>query len=142
MSSLPAWFEVDKCFIDGRWVGPSTRRYLPTEDPSRGLEIGRIARGDSADVTAAVVAAERALAGPWGRLTAAERGRLMLKLSQLIIARADDVARIEALDVGKPLKQAKADAPAMARYMEFYGAAADKIMCVTIPYLNGAPGLV
>lgn len=137
MSSLPVWFDVDKCFIDGRWVAPSTGETLPLEDPSRGVEIGRIARGGAADIDAAVAAAERALAGPWGRLTAAERGRLMLKLSQLIIARADDLARLEALDVGKPLKQAKADALAMARYMEFYGGAADKVMGETIPYLDG-----
>ncbi len=137
MASLPVWFDIDKCYIDGRWVAPSTGQYLPLEDPSRGVEVGRIARGGAADVDAAVAAAERALAGPWGKLTAAERGRLMLKLSHLIIARADDLARIEALDVGKPLKQAKADALAMARYMEFYGGAADKIMGETIPYLDG-----
>ena len=137
MSSLPVWFDVDKCFIDGRWVAPSAGQYLPLEDPSRGLEIGRIARGGAADIDAAVAAAERALAGSWGRLTAAERGRLMLKLSDLIRVRADDLARIEALDVGKPLKQAKADALAMARYMEFYGGAADKVMGETIPYLDG-----
>ena len=65
-------------------------------------------------------AAERALRGPWGRLTATERGRLLAKLADLISARIEELARIEAFDVGKPLKQARADALAMARYMEFY----------------------
>ncbi len=137
MTVRPAWFETDKCFIDGRWVAAQSGERLPVEDPSRGVEIGAIARGTSADVDAAVDAAERALAGEWGRLTATERGRLLMKLSQLILARVDELARIEALDVGKPLKQGRADALAMARYMEFYAGAADKLMGETIPYLDG-----
>ena len=137
MSSMPVWFDLDKCFIDGRWVAPATGNVLPLEDPSRGAQIGAIARGGPADIDAAVAAAERALAGPWGRLTATERGRLLSKLGELIRARADDLALIEAIDVGKPLKQARADALAMARYMEFYGGAADKVMGETIPYLDG-----
>src|ERR1700729_4240728 len=134
-SGKTTWFDSDKCFIDGRWVDPQSRRRLPIEDPSRGVEIGEIARGESADIDAAVEAAERALAGDWGKLTATERGRLMAKLAELIKERVDELARIEALDVGKPLKQGRADA--LARYMEFYGGAADKVMGETIPYLDG-----
>jgi aldehyde dehydrogenase (NAD+) len=61
----------------------------------------------------------------------------MAKLAELIKERVDELAHIEALDVGKPLKQGRADALAMARYMEFYGGAADKVMGETIPYLDG-----
>src|ERR1700735_3824369 len=136
-SGKTTWFDSDKCFIDGRWVAPQSGRRLPIEDPSRGVEIGEIARGESADVDASVEAAERALAGDWGKLTATERGRLMAKLAGLIRERVDELARIEALDVGKPLKQGRADALAMARYMEFYAGAADKVMGETIPYLDG-----
>ena len=136
-SAKPTWFDSDKCFIDGRWVDPQSGRRLPIEDPSRGVEIGEIARGEAADIDAAVEAAERALAGDWGKLTATERGRLMAKLAELIKERVDELAHIEALDVGKPLKQGRADALAMARYMEFYGGAADKVMGETIPYLDG-----
>src|SRR6201996_4191025 len=136
-SAKPTWFDSDKCFIDGRWVEPQSGRRLPLEDPSRGVEIGEIARGEAADIDAAVEAAERALGGAWGKLTATERGRLMAKLAELIKERVDELARIEALDVGKPLKQGRADALAMARYMEFYGGAADKVMGETIPYLDG-----
>jgi aldehyde dehydrogenase (NAD+) len=136
-SAKPTWFDSDKCFIDGRWVEPQSRQRLPIEDPSRGVEIGEIARGQAADVDAAVEAAKRALGGAWGKLTATERGRLLAKLAQLITERVDELAHIEALDVGKPLKQGRADALAMARYMEFYGGAADKVMGETIPYLNG-----
>ncbi|MFY9969606.1 MAG: aldehyde dehydrogenase family protein, partial [Roseiarcus sp.] len=137
MTSKLAWFETDKCFIDGRWVAARSGARLPVEDPSRGVEIGAIARGTSADIVAAVDAAERALAGEWGRLTATERGRLLMKLAGLIHTRIEDLARIEAIDVGKPIKQGRADALAMARYMEFYGGAADKVMGETIPYLDG-----
>ena len=136
-ASKLTWFDADKCFIDGRWVRPRSGASLPIEDPSRGIEIGEIARGTAADIDAAVEAAERALHGPWGRLTATERGRLLAKLAELVDARVDELARIEAIDVGKPLKQGRADALALARYMEFYAGAADKVMGETIPYLGG-----
>ena len=131
------WFETDKCFIDGRWVPARSGALLPLEDPSRGVEIGAIARGQSADVDAAVEAAERALKSDWGRLTATERGRLLAKLGELVRSRVEELARIEAFDVGKPIKQGRADALALARYMEFYAGAADKVMGETIPYLDG-----
>jgi aldehyde dehydrogenase (NAD+) len=131
------WFDSDKCFIGGRWVEPLSGERLPIEDPSRGVEIGGIARGKGADIDAAVEAAEHALAGEWGKLTATERGRLMAKLAELITDRVEDLARMEALDVGKPLKQGRADAVAMARYMEFYAGAADKVMGETIPFQSG-----
>ncbi len=133
----PAWFPTDRCFVAGSWVEARSGETLPVEDPSRGVEIGAIARGEASDVDAAVEAAERALHGEWGRLTATERGRLLMKLAALIGERVDELARIEALDVGKPLKQGRADALAMARYMEFYAGAADKVMGETIPYLDG-----
>ena len=137
VSQGSTWFPTDKCFIDGRWVAAQSSQRLPVEDSSRGIEIAEIARGQAADIDAAVEAAERALRGPWGRLTATERGRLLLKLAELISARIEELARIEAFDVGKPLKQGRADAMAMARYMEFYAGAADKVMGETIPYLDG-----
>ncbi len=64
-------------------------------------------------------------------------GRILARIGQQVLERTDDLARLEALDVGKPLKQARADVLALARYMEFYGGAADKIMGQTIPYLDG-----
>ena len=131
------WFPIDRCFIGGGWVAPKSSERLPLEDPSRGVEIGAIARGGKADIDDAVAAASQALAGDWGHVTATERGRLMMKLSALILERVEDLARVEAIDVGKPLKQGKADALAMARYMEFYAGAADKVMGETIPYLSG-----
>jgi aldehyde dehydrogenase (NAD+) len=70
-------------------------------------------------------------------MTALERGRILTRLGQLVLEKTEDLAALEAADVGKPLKQARADAIALARYMEFYGGAADKVHGETIPYLDG-----
>ena len=131
------WIDPAKVFVDGVWRDAEGGARLPVEDPSTGLEVGEIAGGQAADIDAAVAAARGALSGDWGRATAVERGRILTRIGQLVLQRVDDLASIEAMDVGKPLKQARADAVALARYMEFYGGAADKVMGETIPYLEG-----
>ncbi|MDP2738179.1 MAG: aldehyde dehydrogenase family protein [Pseudorhodobacter sp.] len=135
LDSLP--FNPAHCFIAGRWIAPQDRRSLTLSDPSTGKAICQIARGGGADIDAAVAAAAAARDGEWGRMTATERGRVLAQIGRLVVERAQDLARLEALDVGKPLSQARADALALARYMEFYGGAADKVMGETIPYLDG-----
>lgn len=138
MNALPdLFFDPSRCFIGGDWVLASGRDTLPLENPSTGETIARIARGGAVDVDRAVSAARAALNGEWGRMPAAERGRVLSRIGQKVLERIDDLARLEAIDVGKPLKQARADALALARYMEFYGGAADKVMGETIPYQHG-----
>jgi len=129
------WYPTDKLFINGGWVDAADR--LPVEDPSSGKEFATIARGTADDIDRAVRAAQDARTGDWGRKSALERGRILARIGQLVLERTDDLARIEAMDVGKPLTQARADAVALARYMEFYAGAADKITGETIPYLDG-----
>lgn len=131
------WFDPSLCFIDGAWVDPEGGETLDLENPSTGEAICQIARGRDADIDRAVNAARTALDGPWSRMTAPERGRILAKIGALVLENADRLARLEAMDVGKPLKQARADAVALARYMEFYGGAADKLHGATIPYLDG-----
>ncbi len=133
--ATPLWFDPAEMLVGGIWRRAAGT--LPVENPSTGAGIGALARGTAADVDAAVAAAGAARAGDWGRMTAAERGRLLARIGRAVAARADDLARIEAADVGKPLRQARADAAALARYMEFYGGAADKLTGETIPYLDG-----
>ncbi|WP_170467342.1 aldehyde dehydrogenase family protein [Ruegeria arenilitoris] len=133
----PLWFDPSLCLIGGSWVAPAQKKTLPLINPSDGSEICQIARGDAQDVDAAVHAAQAALDGDWGRKTALERGRILTRLGHLVLERVDDLAQLEAMDVGKPLTQARADAVALARYCEFYGGAADKVMGETIPYLDG-----
>ena len=130
-------FDTTQVFIGGAWRAAAGGQTLPLLNPSDGSGLCAIARGDAADIDAAVAAAQAALAGDWGGLTAAERGRLLLKMSALVLAQADELARLEALDVGKPLKQGRADVVALARYLEFYGGAADKVHGATIPFANG-----
>jgi len=120
--------------IGGAWRAGGGGR-LPVENPSSGECVGEIAAADASDVDAAVGAARAALSGDWGGLGAAERGRLLARLGTLVAEHAEPLAWIEARDVGKPLRQARADVAALSRYLEFYAGAADKILGETIPYL-------
>jgi aldehyde dehydrogenase (NAD+) len=122
--------------IDGVWREASGGT-IPVIDPSDGQVKGQIGRGLAADIDAAVKAARRALAGDWGRMAALERGRLLTRLGQAVLEHFDDFAAAEALDTGKPTRQARADITALARYFEFYGGAADKVHGETLPYLPG-----
>ena len=131
------WFDPTLCLIGGAWVPTTSGGTLPLINPSDGSEICQIARGSAADIDAAVSAARTAMNDDWGRMTALERGRVLTRMGQLVLERVDDLAALEATDVGKPLTQARADAVALARYCEFYGGAADKVMGETIPYLDG-----
>ncbi len=126
---------TEQLFIAGKWS--AAKATLPVEDPSTGEIIGTLAAGTADDVDAAVAAAQAAYSGAWGKLTAAERGRVLARIGKAVEARADELAQLEARDVGKPLKQARADALALARYLEFYAGAADKLHGETIPYLAG-----
>ena len=131
------WFDPATCLIGGHWSAPANGKSLPLINPSDGSTLCNIARGDAADIDAAVGAAQAALDGEWGRVTALERGRVLTRIGQLVLERVEELATLEAMDVGKPLTQAHADAVALARYMEFYGGAADKVHGATIPYLDG-----
>jgi aldehyde dehydrogenase (NAD+) len=127
-------------FIANRWVAPGAGGAIPVVDPSDGQVFAYLARGNAADVDAAVRAARAAYDGgdgPWGRFTAVERGRLMLKLAQAIADNAGELALLECRDTGKPMKQARADATAFARYFEYYAGACDKLHGETLPYQRG-----
>ncbi|MEO8165446.1 MAG: aldehyde dehydrogenase family protein, partial [Betaproteobacteria bacterium] len=106
--------------------------------PSDGQVFAKIARGNKADVALAVKAARHAFEeGAWGKMTAVERGRVMTKLGDAILAHHEELSILEARDCGKPMKQARADITAAARYFEFYGGAADKVHGDTVPFLDG-----
>jgi aldehyde dehydrogenase (NAD+) len=132
---------ASQVFICGAWRAAASGATLPLTNPSDGSALAAIARGGALDIDAAVRAAHAALEGPWGRMSAAERGRVLMRMSSRVLDAADELARLEALDVGKPLTQARNDALALARYLEFYGGAADKVMGQTIPFANGYTAL-
>jgi len=129
--------EEAKHFIGGEWCSPAGGDTIAAIDPSDGEPFARIARGDAADVDRAVQAARRAFDGAWGATNAIERSRLLYRLSTLVAQHHEELAQLEARDTGKPLKQARADAAALARYFEFYAGAADKLHGETLPYQSG-----
>jgi aldehyde dehydrogenase (NAD+) len=139
LSTIP--FATDQVFIAGHWRDGAGGETLPLINPSDGSVLTEIARGNAADIHAAVTAAQNALSGEWGRFSATERGRVLTRIGLAVAAQADELARLEALDVGKPLRQGRADAIALARYLEFYGGAADKVMGETIPFAAGYTAL-
>ncbi|MEP6701773.1 MAG: aldehyde dehydrogenase family protein [Betaproteobacteria bacterium] len=124
-------------FIDNRTSAAAGGLTIPVIDPSDGLVFAQLARGNAEDIDRAVSAAERARDGAWGRLAPVEKGRLLQRLSQAILDHHEELAQIESRDCGKPLKQARADATACARYFEFYAGAPDKLHGDTIPYQPG-----
>ncbi len=124
--------------VDNAWRPSASGRTLPVVAPAEGTAFASLAAGNAADIDLAVAAARRAVeTGAWSRLTATERGRLLSRLGRLVEDHADGLARLEARDTGKPMRQARADVVAVARYFEYYGGAADKIHGETIPFLDG-----
>ncbi|MDU0342228.1 aldehyde dehydrogenase family protein [Bosea rubneri] len=124
-------------FINGRYVAGRSGETMAVLAPATGEEFTRIACGNAQDIDDAVKAAQAAYEGAWGKLTAAERGRLISKLALKVQDHFEELAKIEARDTGKPMAQARADIEATARYFEFYGGAADKVHGHIIPFLNG-----
>ena len=137
MTLKPLGVEPEKCMIGGRWISPASNECLSLINPSDGSVLCDIAKGGKEDIDQAVLAAENALRSIWGKSTAAERGRILARLGHLVLEHTEELATLEAKDVGKPYKQARADVLALARYMEFYAGAADKLHGQTIPYLDG-----
>jgi aldehyde dehydrogenase (NAD+) len=127
---------MGKLLINGAWVDAVDGQTIEVVNPCDGQVFAKIARGQAADIDLAVSSARKALDGAWGRMTATERGRILHRLARLILDNAEEFAKLEARDTGKPMTVARNDAAAVARYFEFYGGAADKVHGQTIPYLN------
>ena len=121
-------------FIANRLMSPDSGLRIKVFDPSDGQSFAEIARGNATDINVAVHAARRAFEGVWGQLAPAERGRVLMRVALRLADHEEELARLEARDTGKPMRQARADARAVARYFEFYAGAADKLHGQTIPY--------
>ena len=124
-------------FIANEPQSSASGRTLPVIDPSDGKQYDEIQRGAAEDIDVAVRAARNCFDSVWSKLSGAERGRLLMRLSNKIAEHADELAALEQRDCGKPTKQAKADALALVRYFEFYAGACDKLHGSTLPYLYG-----
>jgi aldehyde dehydrogenase (NAD+) len=125
---------VTKLLINNRWVPSESGKTFATINPSTGEEICQVAEADAPDVDKAVKAARAAFEGPWRRMRASERGRLLYRLADLIEANADELARLETLDNGKPLSIAKAvDVAKTVACYRYFAGWADKVQGKTIP---------
>jgi aldehyde dehydrogenase (NAD+) len=124
------------CLIDGEDVPAEGGRFAMC-CPSDGKPFATAARGGKPEIDSAVAAARRALtAGAYGQMTATERGRVLSRLAQAVRDRHQELTALEAMDCGKPTRQAATDIICLARYLEFYGGAADKVHGPQIPFLN------
>lgn len=120
-------------FIDGAEVSPQSGGYFATENPYSGQAWAKIAKGDAADVAAAVAAARRALAGPWGQASPSDRGRLMRAAADLLIREAQRIAEIEQRDNGKLSAEVVAQTRYVGDYLHYYAGLADKIESRVLP---------
>ncbi|WP_276809406.1 aldehyde dehydrogenase [Castellaniella defragrans] len=120
-------------FINGASVPPASGDYFDTENPYTGEVWAHIARGNAADVDAAVAAAKAAFEGPWGGLTATRRGQLLRRLADLVIEHAPRLAEIEQRDNGKLSSEVVAQVRYMGEYFHYYAGLADKVESKVIP---------
>jgi aldehyde dehydrogenase (NAD+) len=137
-SKLPIKIRQTKMLIDGKWVEAASGKMFETLNPATGEAIAMVAEGDKADVDKAVKAARRAFEkGPWRKMSARERGRCIYKLADLIEQNKEELAKLESLDNGKPLRDSMAaDLPLVIDCYRYYAGWADKVEGKTIP-ING-----
>jgi phenylacetaldehyde dehydrogenase len=133
-----------KMLINGKWVNSASGKTFPTYNPATGEILAQVAEGDRQDIDAAVRAARKAFdQGPWRKLTASERGRLIWKLADLLEEHTEEFAYLESLDNGKPLTIARAaDVPLAVDLFRYMAGWATKIegntIPISVPYTPGA----
>jgi aldehyde dehydrogenase (NAD+) len=124
-----------ECFIDGKWLPAASGKTFATINPATEEEICQVAEGDAEDVDLAAKAARHAFeSGPWSKMDARDRGRLMYLLADRMESELEDLARLETLDNGKPFSESStADLPLAIDCLRYYAGYADKIHGKTIP---------
>src|ERR1700681_3673681 len=133
-----------KMLINGTWVNAASGKTFPTYNPATGEVLAQVAEGDREDINQAVKAARKAFdGGPWRRMTASQRGRLIWKLADLLEQHTEEFGYIESLDNGKPLNIAKAaDVPLAVELFRYMAGWATKIegntIPLSVPYTPGA----
>ncbi len=124
--------------IDGEWRDASDGKTQPVVNPATEEVIAEVASATAEDVDAAVRAARAALEGPWGKMSARERGRLVYKLGERLMAQADDMARLETLHNGKPITESRhVEIPMAAECLQYFAGWADKVHGETVPVKGG-----
>jgi acyl-CoA reductase-like NAD-dependent aldehyde dehydrogenase len=127
----------DRLFIDGEFVDALDGARFGTIDPHDGSVIAEVAQAGPADVDRAVAAATAAFPA-WARMQASARGRLLLRLADLIEANTDELATLESLDTGHPIRDSRSlDVPRTAATFRYFGGMADKVQGDVIPVEPG-----
>src|SRR5882762_249067 len=137
----PALTSGGRLLIGGDWREAQSGKRFRTLNPATGDTLLEVAEGDAPEIDLAVKAARQALDGPWGKMSASERGRLLWKLGDLVSEKTAELAQLETLDTGKPLgESSKIDVPLTADIFYYNAGAATKLEGRTIPvsgpYLN------
>ncbi len=137
----PALQSGGRMLIGGDWREAQSGKRFASINPATGDTLLEVAEGDLADVDLAVQAARQAFQGPWSKMSASERGRLLWKLGDLILSKVDELAQLETLDTGKAIwESSKIDVPLTADTFYYCAGAATKLEGSTIPvsgpYLN------
>jgi aldehyde dehydrogenase (NAD+) len=124
-----------RLFIDGQWAESASGATFTTLNPATEQPLAAISEGRAEDIDRAVKAARRAFAeGPWGKMPAADRGRILWKIGDLLEERAAEIARIESLDSGKTITEAtRVDLPLAADCFRYFAGFATKIEGETVP---------
>src|SRR5262245_56256442 len=124
-----------KLLIDGQWIDAVERNNFPVINPATEEVISLVAEARADDVDAAVRSAHRALhEGPWGRMSGAERGRILYKLADLIEAQGEDIVILESVNAGKPLHATRRqDVAAAIDTLRYYAGWADKLAGDIVP---------
>jgi aldehyde dehydrogenase (NAD+) len=123
-----------KLFIDNQWVDPVEGGTFDTYNPATGEVLAKVAAASAKDVDRAVKAARRALeSGPWATLDAADRGRLLFKLADLVERESKDLAALESLNCGKTINDSLGDMQGVVNTLRYYAGWADKIEGRTVP---------
>jgi len=121
-------------FINGEWRDAASGKTIDVINPATEEVIAAVPSADRSDVDAAVAAARAALDGPWSKLSARDRGRLLWQLGEKLMDKADQVAALETLHNGKPIFESRQiEIPAAAECLQYYAGWADKIHGETIP---------
>src|SRR5215470_17722862 len=124
-----------QCLINGKWQPAKSGKTFETINPATEEVIANVAEGDAADVDLAAKAARKAFEeGPWSKMDARDRGKLMNRLADLIEEELEDLAALETLDNGKPIRDSRAaDLPLTIDCLRYYAGWADKLHGQTIP---------
>lgn len=132
--------QVTGCFIGGEWMIMDKERLIEVKNPGDGSVLAFVPRGGKEEIDLAVKEAKKAFhSKEWKMFKPYNRGKLLYQIAEVIRKNKDELAKLETLDVGKPLAQSAVDVEIAARYFEYYAGVADKILGETIPV---EPGII